>query len=83
MVLLTERKVTRGRPKARSLGKTRAVDLSHLNGRNLFRGCEFCAYEVGGGRGPCSVIPRATLSVRTKNGTRQLCAAHAKRGAWG
>lgn len=47
-----------------------------------FVGCTFCAYEVGGGKGPCDKIPRATLILQTARGPRELCAKHAKSGRW-
>ena len=44
----------------------------------IFVGCTYCAYETGGGAGPCATIARATLSVKTPNGFRPLCAKHAR-----
>ncbi len=48
-----------------------------------FVGCTYCAYEVGGGKGPCPIIARATLLLQTERGPRELCAAHAKSRTWG
>lgn len=42
-----------------------------------FVGCSMCAYSIPSGRGPIPRIPRATLSVQTPRGVRQLCDLHA------
>ncbi len=67
--------------RARKLG-----DLSYMTRvqeiPRPFVGCTYCAYEVGGGKGPCAKIPRATLILETPRGPRELCAKHAKGGTW-
>lgn len=74
---------------ARCQGKRAAKKLGDLSYMTRvqetprpFVGCTFCAYEVGGGKGPCDKIPRATLILQTSRGPRELCAAHAKSGRW-
>lgn len=45
-------------------------------------GCVYCAYEIKNERGPCPVVPRATLLFPTDRGLRALCKAHARAGTW-
>ena len=42
-----------------------------------FIGCSLCCYLLRAGRGPIPRVPRATLSVQTPRGVRQLCDMHA------
>lgn len=44
-------------------------------------GCGWCAYEVSGGAF-IPAAPRATLTLQTKKGPREVCEKHAERGHW-
>jgi hypothetical protein len=68
--------------------KLKTVDLSHRSGRSVPYegprvGCTFCCYESRGLPAfPIAAARRATLIFDTATGPRELCAFHARLGAW-